>query len=113
MWGSDLLTRESFAYIYKLCQYKKDEGETLSFNNFLSYNLRQLLRDRGLGRARGRHQGPSGYAQPCADPAPPGHSGVRAQAGRGPRHPPASAGMYGVQRRLRRRPDGGPCAAVG
>ena len=46
MWGSDLLTRESSAYIYKLCQYKKDEGETLSFNNFLSYNLRQLLRHR-------------------------------------------------------------------
>ena len=33
-------------------------------------------------------------------------SGVRAGAGRGQRHPPAPAGVHGLQRRLRRRPDG-------
>ena len=67
---------------------------------------------RGMGRARGHHQGSSGHAEPCADPAPSGHSGVRAGPRRGPRHPSASAGMYRVQRRLRRRPDGSSRSAV-
>ena len=31
---------------------------------------------RGLGRSRRGHQGASGHAQPCADPAPPRHSGL-------------------------------------
>ena len=42
---------------------------------------------RGLGRARGRHQGASGHAEPCADAAPSGHSGVRAGPRRRPCHP--------------------------
>ena len=42
---------------------------------------------RGMGRARGRHQGSSGYAEPCTDPAPSGHSGVRAGARRRPCDP--------------------------
>ena len=44
--------------------------------------------------------------------APHGHPGVRAGAGRGQRHQAPSAGVQGLQRRLRRRPDGGPSAAV-
>ncbi len=47
-----------------------------------------------------------------ADPAPPGYPGIRAGADRGQGHPAASAGMYGIQRRLRRRPNGGARAVV-
>ena len=47
-----------------------------------------------------RHQGPSRYAQPCADTAPPWHPGVRAGAGGRPRHQAASAGLHCVQRGL-------------
>ena len=46
------------------------------------------------------------------DAAPPGHPGVRAGAGRGQGHPDPPAGLRGVQRRLRRRPDGGARAAL-
>ena len=55
---------------------------------------------------------PSGAAEPRADAAPPGHPGVRGGAGGGQRDPAASAGLLGVQRRLRRRPDGGARAAL-
>ncbi len=34
----------------------------------------------GLGRPRGRHPGAPGHAEPCADPAPSGHPGLRARA---------------------------------
>ena len=50
--------------------------------------------------------------EPRTDAAPPGHPGVRAAAGRGQGDPAASAGVHGVQRRLRRRPDGRARAAV-
>ena len=46
------------------------------------------------------------------DAAPPGHPGVRAGAGRGQGHPHPPARLRRVQRRLRRRPDGGARAAV-
>ena len=70
-------------------------------------------RSAGVGRPRGRHQGAPGAAQPGADAAPPRHPGLRAGArrGQGPADPPAR--VHGVQRRLRRRPDGHPRAAVG
>jgi DNA-directed RNA polymerase subunit beta' len=45
--------------------------------------------------------------------APPRHPGVRAGAGRGQGHPDPPAGVHRLQRRLRRRPDGRPPAAVG
>ena len=53
-----------------------------------------------------------GAAQPCADAPPSRHSGVRADPHRGQGDPAASAGLRGVQRGLRRRPDGGARAAV-
>ena len=53
-----------------------------------------------------------GAPEPRADAAPPGHPGVRAGAGRRQGHPDPSAGLHGVQRRLRRRPDGGAHSAV-
>jgi DNA-directed RNA polymerase subunit beta' len=58
------------------------------------------------------HPGPSGAAQPRPDAASPGHPGLRAQAGRGQGHPDPSAGLRGIQRGLRRRPDGGARAAL-
>ena len=67
----------------------------------------------GLGRARGGHQGAPGAAEPGADAAPSRHPGVRAGAGRGQGDPDPPARVHRVQRRLRRRPDGGPRAAVG
>ena len=68
---------------------------------------------RGLGRARGGHPRAPGAAQPRSDPAPPRHPGVRAGAGRGQGDPDPPAGLPRLQRRLRRRPDGRPRAAVG
>ena len=44
--------------------------------------------------------------KPRADAPPPGHPGVRAGADRGQGDPASPAGVLGVQRRLRRRPDG-------
>ena len=67
----------------------------------------------GLGRARGGHPRAPGAAEPRAHPAPSGHPGVRAGAGGGQGHQAAPAGVSGVQRRLRRRPDGRARAAVG
>ena len=65
-----------------------------------------------LGGAGGGHQGLRGAAQPRADPAPARHPGVRGAADRGLGDPDPPAGLHGVQRRLRRRPDGGPRAAL-
>ena len=54
-----------------------------------------------------------GAAEPGADAAPSGYPGFRAGAGRGQGNSDPSDGLRGVQRRLRRRPDGGPPAVVG
>ena len=66
----------------------------------------------GLGHPRGSDPRAPGDAEPRADAAPPRHPGLRAGADRGQGDPAASAGLRGVQRRLRRRPDGGARAAV-
>ncbi len=59
-------------------------------------------RSRRLGHpGRGDPRTP-GTAEPCADPAPSGHPGVRAGADRRQGDPAAPAGLRGVQRRLRR-----------
>ena len=60
---------------------------------------------------RGDPQSP-GAPQSRPDAAPHGHPGVRAGARGRQRHPAPSAGVQGLQRRLRRRPDGRPLAAV-
>ncbi len=67
---------------------------------------------RGLGRPRRGHQGPPGPAEPRPDAAPPGHPGVHAGPRRGLGHPDPPARLHRVQRGLRRRPDGGPRAAL-
>ncbi len=72
----------------------------------------ERVRPEVLGRPRGRHQGPSGPAQPRPDAPPPRHPGVHAGPRRGLGHPDPPARLHRVQRRLRRRPDGGPRAAV-
>ena len=68
--------------------------------------------ERGLGRPRGGHQGAPGPPEPRADAPPPRHPGLRAgpHRGQGDQDPPAR--LRGVQRRLRRRPDGGPRPAL-
>ena len=68
---------------------------------------------RGLGRARGGHPGAPGAAEPRSDAAPPRPAGLRAGAGRGQGDPGPPAGVSRLQRRLRRRPDGRPPAALG
>ncbi len=55
---------------------------------------------RGLGRARGRHQGAPCASQPRADAPPSRHPGVRAHPRRGPRPASAPAGLHRLQRRL-------------
>ena len=67
---------------------------------------------RGLGHSGRSHQGAPRAAEPCAYAAPFGHSGFRTHAGGRSRHQAASAGLHRLQRRLRRRPDGYPRAAV-
>ena len=56
----------------------------------------------GVGRPGRGHLRAPGAAQPRADPAPPGHPGLRAAAGGRQGHPAAPAGLCRVQRRLRR-----------
>ncbi len=67
---------------------------------------------RGLGRPGGGHRGPSGAPQPRAHAASSGHPGVPADAHRGQGDQDPSARLRGLQRRLRRRPDGRSRAAV-
>ena len=66
----------------------------------------------GVGCPRRGHRRAPGAAEPRADAAPPRYPGLRADAGGGQGHSAAPAGLRGVQRRLRRRPDGGSPAAV-
>ena len=65
-----------------------------------------------LGHPRRGDPRASGHAQSRADAAPTRHSGLRAGADRRQGDPAASARLLGVQRRLRRRPDGRARAAV-
>ena len=53
-----------------------------------------------------RHQRASGAPEPRADASPSRHPGLRAGARRRQGHQDPSAGLHGLQRRLRRRPDG-------
>ena len=64
---------------------------------------RRRVRHSGEG-----HRGPPRAAQPRADAPPPRHPGLPAGPHRGQGDPPAPARDDGLQRRLRRRPDGRP-----
>ena len=66
----------------------------------------------GVGYPRRGDPRASGYVEPRADAASPGHSGIRAGADRGQGDPAASAGLHRLQRGFRRRPDGGARAAL-
>ncbi len=66
----------------------------------------------GLGHPRRGDPRASGAVEPRADAASARHPGVRAGLDRGQGDPAASARLLGLQRRLRRRPDGGARAAV-
>ena len=56
----------------------------------------------GLGHPRRCDPRTPGHAEPCADAAPSGYPGLRADPDRGQGDPAAPAGLRGVQRRLRR-----------
>ncbi len=66
----------------------------------------------GVGRVGGRDPGAPGTAEPRPDVAPARDPGVRARAGRGQGHSGPPARLHGLQRRLRRRPDGSPPPVV-
>ena len=85
----------------------------------------QLRRDHQAGTRDGRAAGAGrlghprrgdprapGASEPRADASPPRHSGVRAGAGRRQGDQDSPARLHGVQRRLRRRPDGRPHSAL-
>ena len=69
-------------------------------------------RSGSLGHPGAGHPRASGDAEPRADAAPFGHSGVRARAHRRQGDPAAPARLHRVQRGLRRRPDGRARAAL-
>jgi DNA-directed RNA polymerase beta' subunit len=98
--------------LFKPFIYNKLEERGLVATIKQAKEMVEQQRARGVGRPRGGHPRAPGAAQPRADAAPPGHPGVRAGAGRGQGHPHPPARLHGVQRRLRRRPDGGAHPAV-
>ncbi len=74
--------------------------------------VRRLDDARGVGRPRRGDRRASGASEPGTDAAPPRHPGLRAGARRGQGDPGPPARLPRVQRRLRRRPDGGPPAPL-
>ena len=67
---------------------------------------------RGLGHPGGGDSRTPGSPEPGAHASPPRNPGVRARADRRQGDTASSAGVHGVQRGLRRRPDGGARSAV-
>ncbi len=65
-----------------------------------------------LGHPGRGHPRAPGSPEPRADAAPSRHPSLRADADRGQGDPAPPAGLHGLQRGLRRRPDGGARAAV-
>ena len=73
---------------------------------------RRARRPGRLGRPRGGHHGPPGSPQPGPDAPPARHPGVHAGPRRGLGDPDPPPRLHRLQRGLRRRPDGGPRAAL-
>ena len=73
---------------------------------------RGARRPGGVGHPGGGDPRAPGPAQPRPHPAPPRHPGLRARARRRQGDPAPSPGVRRVQRRLRRRSDGGARAAL-
>ena len=72
---------------------------------------RRARAPRSVGHSRRDHQGSPGAPQPRAHAPSPRRPGVPAAPHRGQGHPDSPARLHGVQRRFRRRPDGGARAA--
>ncbi len=98
--------------LFKPFIYSRLEAKGLSLHRQAGEEAGREGAPGGLGHPRRGDPRASGHAEPGADAAPPGHPGVRAGADRGQGDPAASAGLLGLQRRLRRRPDGRARAAV-
>ena len=99
--------------LFKPFVMKKLVDEELAQNIKSAKRMVERRKPAGVGRPRRRHQGAPGPAEPGPHAAPPRHPGLRARAGRGQGHPDPPAGLPGLQRRLRRRPDGRAPAPVG
>ena len=98
--------------LFKPFIYNKLEERGLVADHQAGEGDGRAAASRSVGRARGSDSRASGAAEPRADAASARHPGVRAGAGRRQGDPHPSARLHGVQRRLRRRPDGGPHSAV-
>ena len=98
--------------LFKPFIYNKLEERGLVADHQAGQGDGRAAASRSVGHARRGHPRASGAAQPRADAPSAGHPGVRAGAGRGQGHPHPPARLHGVQRRLRRRPDGRPHPAV-
>jgi DNA-directed RNA polymerase subunit beta' len=94
--------------LFKPFIYSRLEAKGLSIDRQAGEEAGRKRAPRGLGHPGRGHPRASGSAEPRADAAPSGHSGVRADPDRGQGDPASPAGLLGLQRRLRRRPDGRP-----
>jgi DNA-directed RNA polymerase subunit beta' len=98
--------------LFKPFIYSRLEAKGLSSDRQAGQEAGREGAPRGLGHPRRGDPRAPGAAEPRADAAPSRHPGVRAGADRGQGDPAAPAGLLGLQRRLRRRPDGRARAAV-
>ena len=98
--------------LFKPFIYSRLEAKGFSLDREAGQEAGREGEARGLGYPRRSDPRAPGSAEPRADAAPSRHPGVRADPDRRQGDPAASAGLRRVQRRLRRRPDGGARAAV-
>ena len=81
------LPKEMALELFKPFVMKKLVEDGTAQNIKAAKKMVERAKPGGMGCARGHHQGSSGSAEPCADPAPSGHSGVRAGTRRRPCDP--------------------------
>src|SRR6201984_2826259 len=98
--------------LFKPFIYSRLDAKGLSTTVKQAKKLGEKEKPEAWGNPRRGDPRASGAAHPRADAAPPRHSGVRAGPDRRQGDPAAPAGLRGVQRRLRRRPDGRARSAV-
>ena len=104
---------EDGAGVVRAVHHPPPEGTRLRPHRALGQENDRAPDEGSLGHFGRGHEGSSGVAQPRADVAPFVGAGVRAAIDRRRSHSHSSAGLYRVQRGLRRRPDGRARAAVG
>ena len=98
--------------LFKPFIYSRLEAKGLSSHRQAGQEAGREGTSRGLGHPRRGDPRAPGAAEPRADAAPSGHPGLRADPDRRQGDPASPAGLLGLQRRLRRRPDGRARSAV-